>query len=207
MQPVALPEGRAPYAVAARALLRGTLLDAARDLLGERSWAEITMADVAAAGGVSRQTLYSEFGSRAEFAQALVMREADDFLITVEEALNEHLDDPATALSAAFDVFLTAASEDPFVRSVVSGDDDGLLPLVTTQGGPVVQGAADRLAAAMTAGWPQVGQREASLLADCLVRLAISHAALPSGSASATAASVAALLAPYVERVVGAEEA
>ena len=33
------------------------------------------MADVAAAGGVSRQTLYNEFGTRDEFAQAFVIRE------------------------------------------------------------------------------------------------------------------------------------
>lgn len=202
MQPVALPERRAPYAVAARELLRDTLLDAGRDLLIERPWAEITMADVASAAGVSRQTLYSAFGSRAEFAQALVIREADRFLVTVEEALAQHLDDPATALSAAFEVFLTAASEDPLVRSVMTGDADGLLPLLTTQGGPVVDGAAGRLAAAMKSGWPHVGEQDADLLADCLVRLAISHAALPAGTANETAASVATLLAPYIERVV-----
>ena len=71
---------RTPYALAARELLRNTLLDGARDELQRRPWAEITMADIAAAAGVSRQTLYKEFGSRDEFAQVLVMREADRFL-------------------------------------------------------------------------------------------------------------------------------
>lgn len=61
MAPVATRQ-RAPYAVAARELLRDTLLDAARDLLGERDWSEVTMADIATAAGVSRQTLYSELG-------------------------------------------------------------------------------------------------------------------------------------------------
>ena len=73
------------------------------------------MGDIAAAAGVSRQTLYKEFGSRDEFAQAFVMREVDRFLAAVEAAVREHLDDPPTALSAAFDVFLTAAAEDPLV--------------------------------------------------------------------------------------------
>jgi len=97
---------RTPYALAARELLRNTLLDGARDELQRRPWAEITMADIAAAAGVSRQTLYKEFGSREAFAQAFVLRESDRFLNAVEQAVREHLDDPATALSAAFEVFL-----------------------------------------------------------------------------------------------------
>ena len=77
---------RTPYAEAARELLRNTLLDAARDELERRGWAQITMADIAVAAGVSRQTLYKEFGSRDEFAQAFVMREVDRFLAAVEQA-------------------------------------------------------------------------------------------------------------------------
>jgi AcrR family transcriptional regulator len=206
MTPVATRE-RTPYAVAARELLRDTLLDAARDLLQQRDWADITMADIAAAAGVSRQTLYSEFGSRAEFTQALFLREADRFLTAVEEAVNSNLHDPVVALAAAFDVFLTAAADDPLIRSVVSGEgNEGLLPYVTTQGQPVVGQAAERLAAVISAGWPHVDRDAIGLLAECVVRLAISYAALPTGSARITAASVATLLGPYLEQVVGEAE-
>jgi AcrR family transcriptional regulator len=195
---------RTPYSVAARELLRDTLLGAAGDLIAERDWADITMADVAAAAGVSRQTLYSEFGSRSDFAQALVLREADRFLGEVEEAVNAHLDDPVAALAAAFDVFLSGAAEHPLIRSVVSGaGDESLLPFVTTQGQPVVGVAAERLVAVIGAGWPQVSEDDARLLAECVVRLAISYAALPVGPAGMTAASVAKLLGPYLELVVG----
>jgi AcrR family transcriptional regulator len=194
---------RTPYAVAARELLRDTLLDSARDLLGERDWAEITMADIATAAGVSRQTLYSEFGSRGEFAQALFLREADRFLAAVEQAVNSNLDDPVAALAAAFDVFLTAAADNPLIRAVVAGDgNESLLPYVTTQGQPVVAQAAGRLATVMSTGWPQVDRDAIGLLADCVVRLAISYAALPTDPAETTAASVATLLGPYLERVV-----
>jgi AcrR family transcriptional regulator len=194
---------RTPYAEAARELLRNTLLDAARDELERRGWAQITMGDIATAAGVSRQTLYKEFGSRDEFAQAFVMREGDRFLMAVEIAVKEHLDDPARALEAAFDVFLTAAAEDPLVRTLLSGDETySLLPLVTTQGEPVVARAAERLAAIIRAGWPPVKQTDAQLLAECLVRLAISYAALPAGPTGMTAASVTTLLGPYVERIL-----
>lgn len=205
MTPPTAVRERTPYSVAARELLRETLLDGARDLLQDRSWAEITMGDVATAAGVSRQTLYSEFGSRAEFAQAFVLRESEMFLAAVEAAVNAHLDDPAAALSAAFDVFLSAAEEHPLIRAVVSGDGtaDSLLPFITTQGKPVVQMASDRLAEVILSGWPQVDRQDACLLADCVVRLAISYAALPSGSAEVTAASVTTVLEPFIERVVG----
>jgi AcrR family transcriptional regulator len=201
-RPMATVE-RTPYAEAARELLRNTLLDAARDGLERRGWAQITMSDIAVAAGVSRQTLYKEFGSRDEFAQAFVMREVARFLEAVEGAVNEHLDDPATALSAAFDVFLTAAAEDPLVRALLSGEEAyGLLALVTTQGEHVVVGATERLAAIMLSGWPAVEPPDARLLAECLVRLAISYAALPAGPTGMTAASVTTLLGPYIERIL-----
>lgn len=191
------------YREAARELLRETLLDAARDELGRRSWGEVTMGDIAGTAGVSRQTLYKEFGSREEFARALVMREGDRFLVAVEGALRERLDDPRAALAAAFDVFLTAAGEDPLVRSIVfDGAQNGLLPLVTTEGEAIVGRAAERLAGAMVAGWPMLERDAADRLAQCLVRLAISYATLPAGPAGPTAASVSILLAPYLEDVL-----
>jgi AcrR family transcriptional regulator len=80
-----------------------------------------------------------EFGSREEFAQVLVLREVDEFLATVEDAIRARADDPAAALEAAFEAFLTAAAESPLVRAIVSGDGaEELLPLVTTHGGPVL---------------------------------------------------------------------
>src|SRR4051812_34593606 len=71
---------RTPYPEAARQLLRETLFGAARDQLESKAWSEITMSHIAAAAGVSRQTLYKEFGSRAEFAQAFVIHEGERFL-------------------------------------------------------------------------------------------------------------------------------
>jgi AcrR family transcriptional regulator len=199
---------RTPYAVAARELLRDTLLDGARDLLQQRDWAGITMADIATSAGVSRQTLYSEFGSRGEFAQALFLREADRFVAEVERAVHSNLHDPVVALAAAFDVFLTAAAGNPLIRSVVSSDgDDSLLPYVTTQGQPVVEQAAERLAAVISAAWPQIDEKAVGLLAECVVRLAISYAALPTGPAGITASSVAVLLGPFLEQSLAEAEA
>ncbi len=192
-----------PYALAAKELLRDTLLDAARHELEQRDWSEVTMADIAAAAGVSRQTLYNEFGSRETFAQAFVLREASRFIAAIEGALDAHLDDPKAALAAAFGLFLTAAAEDPLVRTAIVGSG-GMLPFVTTQGQPLVQGAAERLAEAILARWPQAAPGDAALLAECLVRLAISYTALPVGSANMTASSIAELLGPFIDRALPA---
>jgi AcrR family transcriptional regulator len=194
---------RTPYAVAARELLRRTIFDGARHELASRRWNEVTMADIAAAAGVSRQTLYKEFGSREEFARALVLHEADRFVEAVEGAMDAHLDDPKAALLAAFGLFLSIAADDPLVRAAIGGAD-GMLPLVTTQGQPLIERSTERLHAAMISRWPQVSPHDAALLAECLVRLAISYATLPAGPAGLTASSITDLLGPYVDRALQA---
>lgn len=198
---------RPPYAVAARQLLRDTLFDAARDELQQRAWADITMADVARAAGVSRQTLYKEFGTRDEFSAAFVIREGERFLDDVERAVREHLDDPEAAVAAALEVFLMQAGDDPLVRLLLSDDGTGgMLPLVTTQSMPVVTWASARLAAVMRDGWPQASEHDAQLLAETLVRLAISYVTVPKGTPRATAADAAALLGPFIARALAGDE-
>lgn len=59
---------------------RESLLDAAYTALARRAWSAVRMVDVAAVAGVSRQTLYNEFGSKEGLARALVRREADAYL-------------------------------------------------------------------------------------------------------------------------------
>lgn len=192
-----------PYREAVRQLLRDSLLDAAAELLETRSWDAVTMGSVAKAAGVSRQTLYKAFGSRADFAQAYALREVDRFLASVQGAVNEHLDDPAAALSAAFDVFLTSAANDAFVRAILADDGSaGLLPLVTTHGRPVIERSVQGLASIVRAGWPQVSAEDADLLSEFLVRLAISHAGLPTRPAGMTATSLARILGPYLEQLL-----
>jgi AcrR family transcriptional regulator len=194
---------RMPYAVAARQLLRDTLFGAARDQVQQRPWADVTMADVASAAGVSRQTLYKEFGSRDEFAAAFVIHEGERFLDSVEQVVRAHYDDPHAAIAGAFEAFLTAAGEDPLVRILLSDDGTGgMLPLVTTQSTPVVQWATQRLATVIREGWPRATEADTRVLAEALVRLAISYVTVPDGSPPETADAIARLLDPFVERAL-----
>jgi AcrR family transcriptional regulator len=193
-----------PYPEAARNLLRETFFGAARDELERRKWSEITMSDVARTAGVSRQTLYKEFGSRDEFAQAFVIHVGERFLDEVEASVRQHLDDPRAAIGAALETFLRTAGGDPLVRILLSDDGTGgMLPFVTTQGMPVVQWATARLTATIEQGWPQAPAEKARLLAETLVRLAISHVTAPGDSPEKTAAATGELLGPFIDEALG----
>jgi AcrR family transcriptional regulator len=199
-----MQNGRTPYQEATRELLRKTVFAAAREQLGQRTWSEITMADVAGAAGVSRQTLYNEFGNRNEFGFAFVIHEAERFMDGVEEEVRDNRDDPRAAVRAALELFLRSAGEDPLIRILLSDDGTGgMLPFVTTQGLPVVQWATARLAAVIEEGWPQAPAEDVKTLAETLVRLGISYVTTPGESAEDTAKATSELLGPFIDEALG----
>ena len=181
--------------------LRDTLLDAADALLDERPWAKISMGEVANRAAVSRQTLYNEFGGRKEFAQALLIREAERLLAGPEREIAAHPDDPRAAIEGALEAFLEEAAHNRLVESITSQPDDGLLALVTTEGA-VVAAATERLAAHIEAIWTGVDPDAIRGLTETVVRLGISHAALPSGTPAETARTIAAVAGPHLDELV-----
>ncbi|MFJ1806260.1 MULTISPECIES: TetR/AcrR family transcriptional regulator [unclassified Streptomyces] len=114
---------------------RESLLDAAFKALGRRPWAAVRMVDVAAAAGVSRQTLYNEFGSKEGLARALVRREADGYLAGVERALAVH-GDARERLTATAEWTTSAARENVLVRAVLTGFWSERLPSPTLSAVP-----------------------------------------------------------------------
>ncbi|MER7778504.1 TetR/AcrR family transcriptional regulator [Streptomyces sp. NPDC096191] len=99
---------------------RESLLDAAYQALARRPWSAVRMVDVAAAAGVSRQTLYNEFGSKEGLARALVRREADGYLAGVDRALAGP-SDPCERLTATAEWMMSAAHENALVRALLTG--------------------------------------------------------------------------------------
>jgi AcrR family transcriptional regulator len=202
--PATMATPRTPYPQAARELLRETVFGVARDELQRRNWSEITMSDIAGVAGVSRQTLYKEFGNREELGQAFVIHEGERFLDGVEAAVREHLDDPRAAVGAALEAFLRTAAEDQMIGILLRDDGTGgMLPFVTTQGMPVVQWATARLTAVIEEGWPEAPAKDVRLLAESLVRLAISYITVPSDTPEKTAAAAVDLLGPFIDRALG----
>ncbi|MFD1668462.1 MULTISPECIES: TetR/AcrR family transcriptional regulator [Streptomyces] len=99
---------------------RESLLDAAWTALARRPWPTVRMVDVAAAAGVSRQTLYNEFGSKDGLARALVRREADGYLAGVDRALTGPTD-PRDRLTAAAEWTAATARDNALVRALLTG--------------------------------------------------------------------------------------
>ena len=123
-----------------RARLRDEVLDAAYAVTVEDGWEHVRMTTLAARVGVSRQTLYKEFGSKDEVGEALVLREAHRFHAGVVEHADEH-DDLAESVHAAISFTLREGASNPLLRSVLAGSQSGeqsLLPYITTESGRVL---------------------------------------------------------------------
>lgn len=114
---------------------RESLLDAAYTALARRPWSAVRMVDVAAAAGVSRQTLYNEFGSKEGLARALVRREADGYLAGVDRALGTH-SDARDRLTATAEWTASAARENALVRAMLTGCWSERLPAPTLSAVP-----------------------------------------------------------------------
>ncbi|GGN78463.1 TetR family transcriptional regulator [Streptomyces albiflavescens] len=114
---------------------RESLLDAAYTALARRAWSAVRMVDVAAVAGVSRQTLYNEFGSKEGLARALVRREADAYLAGVERALAAHAD-ARERLVATAEWTASAARSNALVRAMLTGCWSERLPSPTLSAVP-----------------------------------------------------------------------
>ncbi|MFF3768325.1 TetR/AcrR family transcriptional regulator [Streptomyces sp. NPDC001922] len=188
---------------------RESLLDAAFAALTYRPWSGVRMVEVAAAAGVSRQTLYNEFGSKDGLARALVRREADAYLAGVEGALGRPdgsgaEPDPGRRLAAVADWTVRTARTNPLVRAVLTGFWGERLPTPPRAGGagspasylpaqcradagpptPVelLAQVRDRALAVLEAGRPKEEAEELARECEVAVRLALSYVVVPAGA-------------------------
>lgn len=192
---------RVPYAEASRALLRDSVLDAMRDLLGTRDWSGITLADVARAAGISRQTIYNEFGSRQGLAQGYALRLADGLVETIGSGITRNVGDVEAAFLEGFRTFFTESAADPLVISLLTGvAKPDLLQIITTDSGPIITRCAARLTEIFMHSWVAVSAEDAGILARAIVRLAISYVSMPPESDHDVAADLARLFTPAAER-------
>jgi AcrR family transcriptional regulator len=183
-------ESALSYRDANRARLRDALVAAARELTVAGGWDKVRMADVARAVGVSRQTVYNEFSTRAGLAQALAVQEIQQFTIAVSARLHEHGGDIRAAGHAAILHTLREAAGNPLIKAILTsapGGADELLPYLTTRSDLVIGAACAVIEEWAAACLPAADPATTKLAAESLVRLTVSHIMLPSDSADATA--------------------
>lgn len=196
----AQPADPSPYRSAVTNLMRTTILDALHDLLLERTWSTVNMTDVARAAGISRQTLYKEFGTRKGLAQGYALRLTDTFVSAVDDAVYTNEGDSMRTLYVAFTEFFTRSASDPLVMSMLTDDPPpDLLRLVTTESGILIEHAAFRLAETFQRSWLHASPHNADILGRAVVRLALSYVSMPPTNSADVAADMASLLTPFVE--------
>ncbi len=180
------------------ATLRDRLVDSAVELTLAQGWARVTMAELAARVGVSRQTVYNEVGGKPALAEAMILAELDRFLGIVTDAFDAHPDDDpdnlVRAIEAAARGVLESAQGNDLLKAVVSathGADTELLPLLTTH-------SESLLAAVKVVVGERVAPYEVDLAPgrldaaiDMVVRVVLSHVMQPSGAPAATAEDLA----------------
>ncbi|MFF2852449.1 TetR family transcriptional regulator [Streptomyces sp. NPDC058001] len=181
-----------------RSLLRQQVLDAAFDLVAADGWGKLRLAAIARAAGISRQTLYNEFGSKEAIGQALVERETERFLLGIQQELDTHRDDLEAAVAAGVGFTLRHAADNILTKAILTaarGGDDELLAYLTTRPEPVFDIATAMLDAYAVDAWPEIDAESRGLAVETVVRLTVSHMVQPGSSPEQSAQRIAQITA------------
>ena len=138
------PVAAEPLRLTFRQHVRDRALDAARALTVEKGWSRVRVGDVAALTGVSRPTLYKEFGDKQGLGEALIMQETERFLVGISRTLEAHPQDAAGGITAAIEYVLGEADASPLLCAILTSArdaDNELLPMLTTRSAPVLDAA------------------------------------------------------------------
>ena len=179
-----------------RARLRELALEAARQGVLDRGWAAVRMGAIAAAIGISRQSLHAEFGTKDDLGNALVMQETAEFFEGVRVRLDLHPGDLAGGVFEAVQYMVSVARDNPLLQTILTrtpanGGDVSLLPLLTIRGEPLVDRAIEILGDWAHEQWPSADPNDVRVMVESVVRLCLSHILTPTKSPADAAADLA----------------
>jgi AcrR family transcriptional regulator len=164
-----------------RRQVRERVLATAHQHTVERGWERVRVGEVAIDSGVSRPTLYREFGNKDGLGEALMSREAERFFAAIAEALSRH-DDVGEAIAAATRLTLEEAADNPLLKAVLTGSrsgDAGLLPFLTSRSESIRESARALIATWLEQRRPDLVPSTIEETVDAVVRLVISHVVAP----------------------------
>lgn len=195
-----------PFRDSVRTLLRVRLLDASAAVFAEEGWRKLTMTKVADRAGVSRQTVYNEFGNKQQLAEQLVLRELDTFLDVVRDSFGSE-PDLVAAVRRALVGALRSAEENDLLRVVLGSGHTGdseLLPFITQSQG-LIDRATEFLVAEVQTHFPdvQLAQDRLRVAMESIVRLVLSHVTRPSGTPEDTADGLTWLVGSVLDKPLG----
>lgn len=184
-----------------RRQVRERVLEAAYAHTVDRGWEHVRVGELAVESGVSRPTLYREFGNKDGLGEALVNREADRFFAAIAAELEGDHPGTGQAIGAASRMVVEEAAANPLLRSVLSGTragDVGLLPFLTSRSESIREGARAILTAWLARREPHVDPATVEESVDAVVRLVISHVVAPAVDAVEVGERMTRLVDNYV---------
>ncbi|MFI0432314.1 MAG: TetR family transcriptional regulator [Candidatus Nanopelagicales bacterium] len=206
-----------PHTAFRSELRRRALAEALRQL-NDGGWNTLRMGTVAEAAGVSRPTLYAEFGNKRGLAAALVRAEAEDFLAGALRILADHADDPPRAIYRAVAYTFEEADRSRIVRSIVAPGPTGeatdgtsdspeahrqvgdtLLASATIESATILEPVFDGVLSWFASVCPGTDRQRLADAVDALIRLVSSHVLSPgprTGDGAATLTRLAVMMLP-----------
>lgn len=178
-----------------RAPVRERLLDAAQDAIERSGWSSLRMAGIADVAGVSRQTVYNEFGSKHGLAQQLALRELERFLGVVRDRMEDHTE-LVPGIEAACEGVLLMGEQSLIVRTLVGSlpeeHDPELLQILTTESGDIIESAVVAVRQTIAERYVQpLSDAELTIAVEVVVRLVLSAITRPSKPPHEAAADIA----------------
>jgi AcrR family transcriptional regulator len=132
--------------------------------------------DIAERSGLGRTTVYRRFEGRDQILYALLAREARVFFAAIADAVG-HLGTLEDRLTEGFLAGVRAATQSSIGQLLRTEPD--LLPLVTTEAGPVIALAREALLGEYTRMTGRRADLYTTTVAEACVRLALSYALTP----------------------------
>jgi AcrR family transcriptional regulator len=176
--------------------IRDRLLDAAQEVIERTGWSTVRMSRIAESVGVSRQTVYNEFGTKHGLAQQLVLRELDRFLTVVHDRMAAETN-VVDGLRSACEGVLVMGEQSLIVRTIVGSQPDehdtDLLQLLTTESGEIIDSAVLVVMQCIVELYPPLPFTDVELdvAVELIVRLVLSAITRPSKPAGEAADDIA----------------
>lgn len=166
-------------------MLRERLLDAAYEMLETSGWSSVTMAKLASAVGVSRQTVHTEVGTRHKLAEALALRELSRFLELVRTRMAAEpdlVDGIRSACRGVLELGETSVLVRTVFGSITSENDADFLAILTTESGEIVDAAVAVVTQSVHEFYGPLPftDDELDVAAEAIVRLVLSALTRPS---------------------------
>lgn len=180
------------------------ILDAASELYISAGVRRVSIEDIAERSGVGRTTIYRRFDSRQQILEAVLGRDIRRFFASII-APSTHLQTFGDVVVASF-VNGLAASEASLLATVVRAEPE-LLKLLTIDGGPLIDAGRTFIVALYAGVNPGSDTTNVELVAELLIRVAISliltpTATFPIHDAAATSELMHRLLDPVLETLI-----